>query len=78
MFKFLVIISLVSVVFNLNNERVFVDGADKSSEGNNVLRGAHFKVLAFQVNIEYIVKNNSIIIKLSLNNRRSIRPLCMP
>jgi len=57
MFKFLVIILLVWVIFHLNNERVFVDGADKSSEDSNVLRGAHFKVLAFHVNIKYSYNN---------------------
>ena len=47
--KFLVTILLISVVFHLNNGRIFVKGAGKSSV--DVLRGAHFNVHAFQVNI---------------------------
>ena len=39
------------VVFHLKKGRVFVDGAEKSS-ADNVLRGAHFKVYAFQVKIK--------------------------
>jgi len=53
MFKFLVIILLVSVVFHQKDGREFdINGADKSSE-DDVLRGAHFKVLGFQVNNRY-------------------------
>ena len=51
MSKFLVIILLVSVVFHLNYGREFdIKGAEKLSE-DDVLRGAHFKVHGFQVNI---------------------------
>ena len=50
MFKFLVIILLVCAILNLNNGGVLVKGAGESSE-DNVLRGAHFKVHGFQVNI---------------------------
>ena len=48
MFKLLVHIFLVSLVFT-PNETVLVSGTAKSLE-DDVLREAHFKVYAFQVN----------------------------
>ncbi len=65
MFKFLVIVLLVCAILNLNNGGVLVKGAEKSSEVN-ILRGAHFKVYAFQVNMKYCF-NTSITIKFGLS-----------
>lgn len=61
MINFLITTLLVSAAFHLNYGRVFTNGADKSSE--DILRGIHFKIHAFQVNFNY--NNNEKIIQLS-------------
>ncbi len=81
MSKFLVIILLVSVGFHLNHGREFdINGAEKSSE-DDVLRGAHFKVRGFQVNIKKYNSYNYSTIQLeiwSVHIICSIHPLCTP
>ena len=62
MLKFIKIISWVSVI--VNNGRFFVRGAGKS--GAEELRGAHFRVHAFQVNFAKTLKNKMSNLKIKI------------